>query len=223
METLKLKKVSIVLHYYIRAVELKDHILTEADKLFCRFGIKSVTMDDIAKHLGMSKKTIYHFFSDKNQLVVILINNRLGAEEMRLEKNACEAKNSVEEVWNAVSHLKEMFSGLNPVMFYDMQKYHPDAWNAFQKFRNEHLFKCITRNLEKGITEGYFRKDININIVATMRIEQIDTIFNPDIFPAGKFNLASVMMQLTEHYLYGICTLKGHKLINKYKQFIENE
>jgi TetR/AcrR family transcriptional regulator, cholesterol catabolism regulator len=204
-------------------VELREHILTEADKLFCMYGIKSVTMDDIAKHLGMSKKTIYQYFCDKNQLVVTLIENRLRGEECQLVKNAGESENAVEEVWNAVSHIKEMFSKLNPVMFYDMQKYHPDAWAAFQKFRDQHLYNCIRRNLEKGRSETYYREDINIDIVATMRMEQIDVIFNPSKFPAGKFNLANVMIQLTEHYLYGICTLKGHKLINKYKQIIENE
>lgn len=179
-------------------------------------------MDDIAKHLGMSKKTIYQFFADKNHMVVTLINNRLHAEEVQMEKNTCDAKNTVEEVWNGITHIKRMFSKLNPVMFYDMQKYHPDAWNAFQKFRNEHLFKCITRNLEKGIAEGNYRSDINIAIVATMRIEQIDTIFNPNIFPVSRFDLAKVMIQLTEHYLYGICTIQGHKLINTYKQTIES-
>jgi TetR/AcrR family transcriptional regulator, cholesterol catabolism regulator len=187
------------------------------------YGIKSVTMDDIARHLGMSKKTIYQYFCDKNQMVVTLISNRLGAEEVQLVKNADDSKNAVEEVWNAIGHIKEMFSRLNPVMFYDMQKYHPDAWNAFKKFRHERLFSCIKRNLEKGIAETYYRDDINIDIVATMRMEQIDIIFNPNIYPAGKFNLANVMIQLTEHYLYGICTFKGHKLINKYKQIIENE
>lgn len=204
-------------------MDLRDHILNEADKLFCQYGIKSVTMDDIAKHLGMSKKTIYQYFSDKNHLVVTLINNRLRAEEVQMAKNTCEAKNTVEEVWNAITHIKEMFSKLNPVMFYDMQKYHPDAWNAFQKFRDEQLLKCIKGNLQKGINDGYYRSDINIDIVATMRIEQIDTIFNPNIFPAGKFDLAKVMIQLTEHYLYGICTVRGHQLINKYKQSIESE
>lgn len=204
-------------------VDLRDHILNEADKLFCQYGIKSVTMDDIAKHLGMSKKTIYQYFSDKNHMVVTLIKNRLRAEEEQMAKNTCEAKNTVEEVWNAISHIKEMFSKLNPVMFYDMQKYHPDAWNAFQKFRDEQLLKCIKGNLQKGIIDGYYRSDINVDIVATMRIEQIDTIFNPNIFPAGKFDLAKVMIQLTEHYLYGICTVRGHQLINKYKQSIESE
>ena len=128
-------------------------------------------MDDIAKHLGMSKKTIYQYFSDKNHMVVTLINNRLNAEESQMAKNTCEAENTVHEVWNAISHLKEMFSRLNPVMFYDMRKYHPDAWQAFKEFRDERLLECIKRNLEKGITEGYYRSDINIDIIATMLIK----------------------------------------------------
>ncbi|MBC7916140.1 MAG: TetR/AcrR family transcriptional regulator, partial [Pyrinomonadaceae bacterium] len=72
-----------------------------------------------------------------------------------------------------------------------------------------------------GVDEGYFRKEINFEIIALLRIEQVDMIFNQLVFPPNKFMLSDVMTQITEHFLYGLCTLKGHKLINKYKQITE--
>ncbi|MBC7914185.1 MAG: hypothetical protein H7Y07_08680 [Pyrinomonadaceae bacterium] len=77
------------------------------------------------------------------------------------------------------------------------------------------------KNTKWGIEGGYFRPEINAEILALMRLEQVDMIFNQIVFPANKFSMIEVMTQVTEHYLYGLCTLKGHKLINKYKQITE--
>jgi len=218
METLELKKVSIVLR---PTMDLKTRILTEADELFCKFGVKRITMDDIAKQLGMSKKTIYQHFKDKNELVFVLIQNMLELQMQEMDKRSAGAKNAVEEVFFVVTHLQEMLSKMNPMVFYDLQKYHPDVWTLFKDFRFTYMKDCLLKNLKRGVDEGYFRKEINFEIMALMRLEQVDMIFNQIIFPAGRFMILEVMTELTEHYLYGLCTLNGHRLINKYKQIIE--
>ena len=81
----------------------------------------------------------------------------------------------------------------------------------------------IQKNLEKGITQGLYRSDINIIVLAKLRLEEIDMAMNHSVFPIDKFNIAQVQITLFEHFLYGICTLKGHKLINKHKQIIDEE
>ena len=204
-------------------MDLKDHIIAEADSLFCQYGIKSVTMDDIAKHLGMSKKTIYLHFSDKNELVVNLMRNKIENQVCMMDKSVDESSDAVQEVFTAVTNMKGMLSKVNPMLFYDLQKYHPQAWAFFKAFREKNLFKIINQNLKRGIKEGYFRPEINLNILTRMRIEQVDSAFNQTTYPINDFNISQVITELTEHFLYGICTLKGHKLINKYKQIIEEE
>ena len=104
-----------------------------------------------------------------------------------------------------------------------MQKYHPQAWQYFKGFREKKLFKVIYDNLKRGISEGYYRNEMNIDILTWMRIGQIDTVFTQLTYPSNKFNIAQVMTEITDHFLYGICTLKGHKLINTYKQITEVE
>jgi AcrR family transcriptional regulator len=202
---------------FLEIVELKDHILTEADKLFCQCGIKSITMDDIARHLGMSKKTIYQHYRDKNDLVQTLIKNKMETEVCVMDQNSAEALNAVDEVFRAVTHMESMLSNINPILFYDLQKYHPEAWLIFKNFRESNLYKVIRQNLDNGIEQGYYRKEINQDIISTMRIEQIDMAFNHSLNLVNKYGVYRVMKEITEHYLYGICTPMGYKLIDKYK------
>ncbi len=205
-------------------MDVKEYIISESDKLFCQYGLKSVTMDDIAKQLGMSKKTIYSHFSDKNEIVNIVIEIKLNTQKCIILDSIDLAENAVHEVSFAVANMKELLSNLNPVLFYDLQKYHPEAWMYFKDFREKHLFKTIHDNLKRGIGEGYYRKDLKTDILTQMRLEQMDLIFNnSSAYTNGKYGLSQVMTELTEHFLYGICTLKGHKLINKYKEIIEEE
>ncbi|WP_395627215.1 TetR/AcrR family transcriptional regulator [Daejeonella sp.] len=205
-------------------MDVREYIIAESDKLFCQYGFKSVTMDDIAKHLGMSKKTIYAHFADKNELVNIIIELKLNLQKSLIINSVALSDNAVHEVFFNLTNMKDQLSNLNPILFYDLQKYHPQAWVFFKEFRQKDLFRAIHDNLIRGIAEGFFRKDLKADILTQMRLEQIDLIFNnSSTYTHGKYGLAQVMAELTEHFLYGICTLKGHKLINKYKEIIEEE
>ncbi|MBI4930972.1 MAG: TetR/AcrR family transcriptional regulator [Bacteroidetes bacterium] len=213
-------KVSLVLSTFM---ETKERILKSADDLFFRYGVKSVTMDDIASHLGMSKKTIYHFFKDKDELLSdfakSFVNRNVGAFE-----HVCKAShNAIDEIFCVMKHLRAMMLQMNPKLFFDLQKYYPHAWQQLRDFREKHVAEMIQKNLEKGISQELYRSDINIIILAKLRLEEIEMAMNPTIFPMEKFNTTQVQLTLFEHFLYGICTLKGHKLINKYKQIKEDE
>jgi TetR/AcrR family transcriptional regulator, cholesterol catabolism regulator len=204
-------------------METQERIELAAHELFYRFGIKSVTMDDIAKHLSMSKKTIYTFYEDKDQIVNELFKKDLNDRECRFEQIAKDSKNAIDEILMLMKYMGEMFSGMNPNLFYDMQKYHPEAWSYFKAFKEEKIIKMVIENLKKGIEQGLYRKDMDIRIIAKLRVEQVEMAFNPKIFPQDKFQPVQVQMQLLDHFLHGISTIKGHKLINKYKQLIEEE
>src|SRR5690606_2453490 len=183
----------------------------------------SITMDDIAHHLGMSKKTLYVHFKDKNEIVMLLIRKMLECQQCVMDDKQETSANAVDEIFKAVTELQDLLSNMNPMFINDLQKYHPEAWKVFQDFRNNKLFETIIANLERGIKEGYYRKDIRAGILARMRIEQIDMVFNPAVFSANKYSFSTIMTELTEHFLYGICNLKGYKLINQYKQLNEEE
>ncbi|HRH03930.1 MAG TPA: TetR/AcrR family transcriptional regulator [Bacteroidia bacterium] len=204
-------------------METQERIEFAAQELFYRFGIKSVTMDDIAKHLSISKKTIYSFFEDKDQIVSTLCKKDLHNRECKFTQIAEESKNAIDEILLMMKYMSEMFSGMNPNLFYDMQKYHPKAWKSFRTFKEEKVLKMVIENLKKGIEQGLYRKDMDIRIIAKLRVEQVEMAFNPVLFPPDKYKPVAVQMQLLDHFMHGISTLKGHKLVNKYKHLIEEE
>jgi AcrR family transcriptional regulator len=198
-----------------------DRIIEGGEELFLKAGIKSVTMDDIARHLGMSKKTIYQSFKDKNELVIALVKKKLKDDEDQMSAIISQSGNVIEEMINMMKCSEEIFSRINPIVVHDMQKYHPDAWKQFQNFKAEVLIRTLEELLSKGIKQGYIRPDIDVKIIARMRVNQVELGFNTTVFPVAEFSAWKVQYQFLEHFNYGICTLKGYKLLNQYKNIHE--
>src|SRR5437879_4630007 len=198
-----------------------ERIISGGEELFLKAGIKSVTMDDIAKHLGMSKKTIYQFFKDKNELIFALVKKKLQDDEEQMSAIISQSGNVIEEMINMMKCSEEIFSRINPIVIHDLQKYHPDAWKQFQNFKAEVLVHTLEELLTKGIKQGYIRPDIDVKIIARMRVMQVEMGFNASVFPTAEFNTWKVQQQFLEHFNYGICTLKGYKLLNEYKNIHE--
>jgi AcrR family transcriptional regulator len=195
----------------------EERILDSAHDLFFQYGIKSVTMDDIAGHLGMSKKTIYSFFDDKDKLVCALTGKEFETQQGDLEKIAGQSENAVREMLGIIQYLSVMFSKMNRYLIYDLQKYHPNAWKLFSNFKEECIVKVLQKNIRRGIKEELYRPEINPRILALLRVKEAEWALDTQVFPPKEFNTGDVHVQLLDHFLYGIVTLKGYKLIDKYK------
>jgi AcrR family transcriptional regulator len=198
-------------------------ILQGAEELFFRYGIKAITMDDIAKHLAISKKTIYQFYKEKEEIINTLMNEKIKEDEKKFSKLHADASNVIEEVFNIMRGMSEDIGKINPVIFYELQKYYPEAWKKFIHFKENFIRKQVEDSLKRGQEQGYVRKNVNTAILSRLRMEEIQLGFNTQVFPQDKFTVLEVQLEITEHFLYGICTLKGHKLINKYKELSEDE
>lgn len=203
-------------------VDQTERIIKGGEELFLQAGIKSITMDDIAKHLGMSKKTIYQFFNDKNELVSALVKKKLVEDECQIKTIIESSTNVIEEMINMMKCSEEIFSRINPIVIHDMQKYHPDAWSEFQKFKSDVLIKTLEELLDKGIEQGFIRPEIDVKILAKMRVHQVEMGFSTIIFPISAFSTWKVQYQLLKHFNYGVCTLKGHELLDQYKNEVSN-
>ena len=200
-----------------------EKILSGSKELFYKYGIKNITMDEIARHLAISKKTIYHAFPDKDSLVNSLMIKDLKANHEDFDEIFNRSANVVDEIFNIMKKMTEIFSNCNPVMYYDLQKFYPQSWKLFNDFREKFILTHVERSIEKGKKDGLVRLDVNTKILAHLRMEEISMAMSGIAFPHDKFNMLDVQLALTEHFLYGICTLKGHKLINKYKEINEEE
>jgi|SRR6185503_4563454 len=203
------------------SISQTERIVSGSEELFLKAGIKSVTMDDIAAHLGMSKKTIYQFFKDKNELVLALVKKKLKDDEDQMAAIISQSGNVMEEMINMMKCSEDIFSRINPIVIHDLQKYHPEAWKQFQDFKSGVIVHTLEMLLSKGIKQGYIRPDIDARILARMRVAQVEMGFNAGIFPVAEFSVWKVQYQMLEHFNYGICTLKGYKVLNQYKNIIE--
>lgn len=199
-------------------MDVKQRIIEQSRILFFRLGIRSVSMDDIASHMGISKKTIYQHFTDKDELVESIVL----AETNRMKHdctNLCNtADNAVHEIFKTMEMVVEQFKNINAVVLYDMQKYHFSAFEKFMQYRNNFLINIIANNLEKGVIEGNYRQDINIDVLSKFRLESMMLAFNIVAFPPEKYNAAEVTLIMIENFLYGVSTEKGFKKIEEYKK-----
>ncbi len=197
---------------------MEERIATKAGELFLRYGIRSVSMDEIASHLGISKKTIYQFYSDKDSLVQRVVVAILS-ENVRECLNTREAsKNPVHEMFIALDMIQDILKVTNPVVMYDLQKYHPVTYRKLTDHQHKFWLKLITDNLEEGKRLQLYRQDIDVDIIARFRLTTIFMIFNPEFTEGMGWNsLTKTMEELTIHFLYGITSAKGQKLIQKYQ------
>jgi len=202
---------------------MKKRILAAGQELFLRYGIRSISMDDIARHLSISKKTIYQSYRDKDELVHELMKEKLKEDEKEFESFEKGSANVIDEVFNIMKHMGKVIGQVNPSVFYDLQKYYPNTWKLFKEFKEEFILKMVENTLVRGVKQGLIRPEINVKVLSRMRMEQIEMGFNPAVFPPDKFQIIDVQLSMIDHFLYGICTLKGHKLINKHKQIIDEE
>ena len=202
-------------------MEIKERILNHSTTLFLRNGIKSVSMDDIAASMAMSKKTLYKWFENKDQIVLAVMTKHLGQAEGECTAVAAGAANAVEEMLTISRWADEQFSDIHPSIFNDLKKYHPAAWELFGAHKNTFILDQITRNLRRGMAEGLFRPDLDVEVLARLNLAQIELAFDPTLYPTSQFSPVRVNRVFDEHFLLGVASLKGHKLINEYRHVTE--
>ncbi len=198
-------------------MEAKDRILQKAHELFYRYGVRSVSMDDIAAPLGMSKKTLYQYYEDKEALVGAVFITVMEQNRTHCVQDVNVAKNAIHEVFLAFERVQEMFATMNPSILFELEKYHPAVFAQFKKFKDQFLYNIIKANIERGIEEGLYRPELDSDLITRFRLHTLMLAFNPEVYPADPSRMVYIEQQLLEHFLHGLATAKGQKLVQKYK------
>jgi len=222
METLVTLKVSVVLPSIMTETDTKERIQQASNALVMQYGIRSVSMDDIATNLGMSKKTIYQYFKDKDELVEAVVDDIIVTNQFECNADRGKADNAVHEIFLVMDMMAEMFKTMNPSILFDLQKYHPAAFSKFTKHKNEFLYNVCKQNIERGVAEELYRPEIAVDILCRYRVETMFVPFNPEFQKSLKHSLAKIEEEIIIHFLFGLVTLKGYKMIIKYKEQKEN-
>jgi TetR/AcrR family transcriptional regulator, cholesterol catabolism regulator len=199
-------------------MEVQERILDTAFNLFRQYGTRSVTMDDISVRMGISKKTLYANFADKDDLVLNVMSRHLQLMEDQCNSGRQQSANALEEMFLVMKMLDERLRNMNPVAMLDLQKFHARAFQLFQTHRNVFLLDFIRNNMERGIAEGLYRPDLEIDILSRFRTACVMFCVQPDVFPMQTYDMSKVQLVLLEHFLFGLVTKEGYELIETYRK-----
>ncbi|WP_018618878.1 TetR/AcrR family transcriptional regulator [Spirosoma luteum] len=195
---------------------MKERILAEAERLFWKFGVRSVTMEEIAKQLGISKKTIYQHFSDKEQILYQVIQHKTSRNQSEMECMVIDTANPIEEILSVLTMMQKNADQVSPNLLMDIKRYYPQAFSLFRQYKEDQIMGSILGNIQKGIAVGLYRADINPAILARLRVEQIELAFNHDLFPSDQYSMHEVQAELIHHFVRGMLTEKGFEAYNQY-------
>ena len=197
---------------------MQERILLKARDLMLQTGIRQVTMDDLATQLGISKKTIYQFYQDKDDLVKAVVDFELKYHHQLCQHCEANADNAVHEMFLMMETMKELTKTMNPGTMMELEKYFPAAFDIIKNHKEDFFLSLIKQNLIKGIEQGVYRNTIDVEIISKYRLETIFIPFNLNAFPISKFDPIKVHTQLMEHFVYGLMTEKGYEIMLQYKQ-----
>jgi TetR/AcrR family transcriptional regulator, cholesterol catabolism regulator len=203
-------------------MDIKDRIIEGSSELFRMYGIKSVTMDSIAGHFGISKRTIYELFSDKEELLMAVLARMAQQQKVLAKKVLDESENSLVAIFRMFEINRTIFQSMSPAFQSDLKKYHYDILimnsNSIELPDYRNNFQII----EKGVKEGLFRKDINPELANRCLFNLGRSIMDNELFPYELFSRRDVIRNIFFNYLRGISTEKGLKLINRLEEkFLE--
>lgn len=194
---------------------MKDKIILKSTDLFLNLGFKSVTMDDIANEMGISKKTIYQHFQNKTKLVEATAMHVFENISCGIDDICALDKNPIEEIYEikrfVMLHLKDEKSSPQ----YQLQKYYPKIYASLKTKQFEKMLGCVTRNLERGVAQNLYRDSIEIDFTARLYFNSMTSLKDQDIFPRENFSMAMLMNSYLEYHLRGICSKKGLETLSQ--------
>lgn len=200
--------------------EQKDKILTVSWEMFFQFGIKSVTMDDIANKMGMSKKTLYQYFANKTELVSQACGWDIKNPKFSFQQDEIKTLNAIDQYFEFFHFINELLQHKCDSMDYDLKKYYPEIWNNFKDEKINIFQREILYNLQKGIDEGLYRPELNIDFIGKNLTSFYLNIATTEyqVFSDREVFNSNMHRELTLYHLHGICTQKGIEYFkNKFK------
>ena len=210
-----MKNVSIVLR---SKMEPLTKILNASVELFRQYGFKTITMDDVARRAGISKKTLYQHFANKNEVVAESINWFQGKISDKCLAALADSENAIEGMVRMMGLLDQIHRQTNPIAIMELERFFPEGFKCFKGNLMDKDVMAIRENLLSGMEQGLYRADINADFMARYRMELSMLAFYPNLLVNDRFDLYVVAHEIAEHYLYGIMTPKGEKLYQKYKE-----
>ncbi len=201
-------------------MDRRKTILNQVFPLYQRYGIKSVTMDDVAKHLGISKKTLYEFFIDKEDLIKQVLMQDYDLKLHSFLKIEQKNLNSIEELFEVYKMITEIFKDYNPSVEYDVKKYYPSLFIQLREVKRTRMFELSKKNMEKGKRDGFFRSELNVSLIARLHVFRVENLLGSGLFTVEELTSFRTFHELFVYHLYGILSQRGREYMDvNFKRF----
>lgn len=197
---------------------VRQQILIEAADLFMRYGLKSVSMDDIARKLGISKKTIYQYVENKTELIEQIFSLKFEEDTREMQTIRNNSKDAIEEILKVASQVIHYLRTISPTTVYDLQKYYGSVWRQFETQHKMYFFNLMRENLARGIKQGLYRSDLDADIIAKLCVGKTSLLVDEDIFPMQQFKPEDLYREHMIYHIHGIATPKGRAILERHLQ-----
>ena len=199
-------------------IDMEEKIIGGTLQMYLKYGIKSITMDDVASELGVSKKTIYQFVDNKDNLVQKATEFFAKVDQANIEQVVQNYPDTVEQLVQLCYYGSNVLNNLNPAVIRDLKKFHQSSWGYWVEYKNTFFYGIISSNINSGIDKGVYRDDFDIDIVTKFYLGQIEVIVDDQLFDPMKYRFDVICKQFLEYFIHGISTEKG---IHEGKSHIE--
>jgi TetR/AcrR family transcriptional regulator, cholesterol catabolism regulator len=178
-----------------------------------RFGVRSVSMDDLARETAISKKTLYRCFRDKDDLVRQTLMNHLNTLHAQIDTVMESIEDPIEQIERIAGFVLEHARDVNPSLINDLRKYHPECFNLFSESRMKIFYAQVHRNIESGIAMGLYRANINSEILTRLYLNNVMSLIDPEVFPGKDTPFETRYRELIRYHLNGIVSEQGRQKI----------
>lgn len=211
-------KVSTVLCGVNEEIKFKKQLIESAGQMYRRLGIKSVSMDDVAREMGVSKKTIYTIVENKEALVDLVMECDFEKDMTVMSKNLRESKDAIDEFLRNSRYFIRQMREISPATLRDLKKYYPKTWEQQLQGHQEEFKRSIIANLERGMEEGLYRSDLHTEIIATLHAATVGLVIDTSVFPANERTISEVINHHGRYHLNGIVNQFGRDRVEAYLQ-----
>ena len=196
----------------------QEKLIQASKDLFLRYGIKSVSMDDIARHLGVSKKTIYQYVDNKKHLIDQVFCQHIQFEEEVISNIISNSKDAIDELIQVADFVMAFLKILKPSLVYDLRKYHKDTWQMMETKHFQFIKNTMYNNLIRGMKEGLYRDNIEPDLVMTVYMIKMNYMINNPIDISKEYNLATIYKEVISQHMYGVITKDTYDILEQYLQ-----
>jgi AcrR family transcriptional regulator len=195
--------------------KVKTEITEKVNLLYRKYGIRSMTMDDVARELSISKKTLYENFKDKEELVISIIRHHIDHFNNRHQEIKKSGSNAIDSHLEISREVTQFLNQLNPSVTYDIRKYYPEAWSILMEHKRKNILKNMVSNLKKGIREGLYRSDFNPEVIAVLYFLWIESVMQSDLFQETGSTAVEIFNEIFRYHIRGIASKKGLEYLEK--------